>query len=71
MPRSARPRYEANRISALELNGQRLFTIGGRNTPLGRFHSPYGLCIFDGRLIVAEGCNADGRPAEQAKRAEW
>jgi hypothetical protein len=71
VPYSSQTRYEAFRISALELNGQRLFTIGGKNTPLGRFHSPYGLCIFDGRLVVAEGCNADGRPADDTKRAEW
>jgi len=64
-------RYETNRISALELDGKRLFTIGGKNTALGKFHSPFGLCIFDGRLIVAEGCNADGRPADETKRAQW
>mmetsp|Transcript_38774 Transcript_38774/g.128380 ORF Transcript_38774/g.128380 Transcript_38774/m.128380 type:complete len:269 (-) Transcript_38774:31-837(-) len=70
-PRVYVAEYETHRISALGLDGSRLYTIGGKNTALGRFHSPFGLAVFDGRLVVAEGCNSDGRPSDEARRADW
>jgi len=70
-PRVYVAEYETHRISALGLDGSRLYTIGGKNTALGRFHSPFGLAVFDGRLVVAEGCNSDGRPFDEARRADW
>ena len=54
--------YERFRIAVFSLTGEFMFNIGGRETSVGRLHSPFGIAIFGSRLIVAEGTNCDGRP---------
>ncbi len=64
--------YERFRIVVLSMAGELLRTIGGRHTPLGRLHSAFGVAIFCGRLVVAEGANCDGRPAgDGAETLAW
>ncbi len=46
-----------DRIVVFDPTGQVLATVGGSGTGLGAFQRPTGVCVADGRLVVAEADN--------------